>query len=176
MTSKKKRKTPKSTPEPSPKWFTAANDPRPVTAGFIDYTNEPSPLNRSMTEYLSVIDAKLKAPQTRRQRLILYREIIARGDLGEGYALGFTDDDQAQEFNCEELAAEMDLRLKIERGRKAGTLRQKQKKAATLSRIHNKWTEIRGKKPEAPTKEIRADVMEALGLSESTIKHVRGLK
>ena len=100
--------------------YSAVNDPQLVTAGYVDFTNIPQAVSTSKREDLLQLDERLRAQQTRMARLKLYREIMARGDIGEGWALGFTDALQAQEWNCEEIAANNRTIRSMERAAKIG--------------------------------------------------------
>lgn len=74
-----------------------------MPAGFIDCTDyEPHPTGARLAE-LQALDVRLRRVQTYDERDAIYREILERGDLGKGYALGFGNNTQDAEFRCVEL-------------------------------------------------------------------------
>jgi hypothetical protein len=79
-----------------------------MPAGYItceDYSWHPK--GKRLAE-LRDLDLRLRRPQSYEDRLALYREIIQRDDLGDGYSICFGNDIQNADFHCEEQNILMD--------------------------------------------------------------------
>jgi len=180
------KKSQKNNHKPKIMEWRREDDTTLAPAGYVDFADEPQPVTREKRKELNLLDARLRAIQTVKERLRLYEEIIHRDDLGDGWAIGLTDAMQNDDFNFVELnllahrekeavkkSADIETQIKnavaplLERFDEATTPPSKRKKSENIQRLFNKQAGNKSDKWRAV-----AEIVFKVAMEQSTRKQI----